>query len=227
MVGGDENLLLRQAISQAIDRDEINEAVYDGSRTTSTGITPPGIPGFAEDLCEYCAYDPEAAQAAFDEWKAAGNELTEPIPIQFNAGAGHEPVVQIIVDNLAAIGIEAVAEPLPTRDVLLRAGGRRLRVLPGRLVSPTTRRTTTSCSTCSTRRRSAATTTASATRSSTTSSTRPRQTVDPDAQADLFQQAEEILLNDDIGGRADQLVPRRLRLQPGRRRRTSRRPASG
>ena len=39
-VGGDENLLFRQAISQAIDREEINAAVYDGSRTTSTGITP-------------------------------------------------------------------------------------------------------------------------------------------------------------------------------------------
>ena len=61
VVGGDENMKLRQAISQAIDREEINEAVYDGTRTTSTGITPKGIPGFAEGLCEYCAYDPEAA----------------------------------------------------------------------------------------------------------------------------------------------------------------------
>ena len=30
IVGGEENLLLRQAISQAIDRDAINEAVFDG-----------------------------------------------------------------------------------------------------------------------------------------------------------------------------------------------------
>ncbi len=109
-VGGDENLLLRQAISQAIDREEINQAVYDGSRNTSTGITPSGIPGFAPDICDYCAYDPEAAQAAFDEWTEEGGELTEPIPIQFNRDSGHEPVVQIMIDNLAAIGIEAVAD---------------------------------------------------------------------------------------------------------------------
>ena len=109
-VGGDENLLLRQAISQAIDREEINQAVYDGSRNTSTGITPSGIPGFAEGICDYCAYDAEAAQAAFDEWTAAGNELTEPIPIQFNRDSGHEPVVQIMIDNLAAVGIDAVAD---------------------------------------------------------------------------------------------------------------------
>ncbi|MGH9213729.1 MAG: peptide ABC transporter substrate-binding protein [Acidimicrobiales bacterium] len=113
-VGGPDNLLLRQAISMAIDRDEINAAVYEGTRTTATGITPPGIPGFSEGLCEFCAYDPDAAQAAFDEWTDAGNALDAPLPIQLNADAGHEPVVQIIIDNLAAIGIEAVAEPIPS-----------------------------------------------------------------------------------------------------------------
>jgi oligopeptide transport system substrate-binding protein len=112
VVGGEENRLLRQAISQAIDREEINEAVYESSRTISTGVTPPGIPGFGEDLCEYCAYDVEAAQQAYDEWQAEGNEISEPIPIQFNQGQGHEPVAQIIVDNLDAIGIPAEATPM-------------------------------------------------------------------------------------------------------------------
>ncbi len=113
-VGGDENLLLRQAISLAIDRAAINEAVYNGMRSLSTGITPPGIPGFQADLCDYCTYDAAAAQAAFDEWTAAGNALDGPLPIQFNADAGHEPVVAIVVDNLAAIGIEAELDPRPT-----------------------------------------------------------------------------------------------------------------
>src|SRR5690606_28127823 len=113
-IGGEENRLLRQAISQAIDRDDINEAVYEGTRTTATGITPPGIPGFEEGLCDYCEYDPEAAEQAFQEWQDEGNELTEPLPIQFNEGAGHEPVIEIIVDNLAEVGIDAVGEPLPT-----------------------------------------------------------------------------------------------------------------
>jgi oligopeptide transport system substrate-binding protein len=113
-VGGEENQLLRQAISQAIDREEINEAVYEGTRVASTGITPPGIPGFEEGLCDYCAYDPEAAEAAFQEWQDAGNELTEPLPIQYNEGAEHGDVVAIVVDNLAQIGIEAVGEPIPS-----------------------------------------------------------------------------------------------------------------
>ena len=109
-----ENKLLRQAISQAIDREEINAAVYNGTRTVSTGITPIGIPGAEEGLCDYCAYDPDAAEAAFEEWTAAGNEQAGPMRIQFNADAGHEPVVQIMIDNLAAVGIQAEAEPFPT-----------------------------------------------------------------------------------------------------------------
>jgi ABC-type oligopeptide transport system substrate-binding subunit len=114
VVGGAENKLLRQAISQAIDRDEINEAVYNGLRRDSTGVTPDGIPGWKADLCNYCTYDKDAAQKAFDDWKAAGNSLSAPIKINFNAGAGHEDVVQIMIDNLKAVGIDAVADPLPT-----------------------------------------------------------------------------------------------------------------
>ena len=114
VVGGAKNKLLRQAISQAIDRGAINEAVYNGSRTTSTGITPEGIPGFKSGLCKFCAFDADAAKKALADWKAAGNSQASPIKVQFNAGAGHEDVVQIMVDNLAAVGIQAVATPMPT-----------------------------------------------------------------------------------------------------------------
>jgi ABC-type oligopeptide transport system substrate-binding subunit len=120
-VGGEENLLLREAISMAIDREAINASVYNGLRTVSTGITPPGIPGFVENLCDYCAYDPEGAQAAYDEWLAAGNE-PEAIPIQFNADSGHEPVVAIMQDNLAAIGIETEADPRITETYFTELG---------------------------------------------------------------------------------------------------------
>ena len=125
ILGGDENLKLRQAISLAIDREEINEAVYDNSRSLSTGVVPPGIPGAKEGLGEYSSTDAERAQELYDEWKADGGTLDGPIPIQFNAGAGHEDVVQIFIDNLKGIGIEAVAEPMATETYFsdLAAGG--------------------------------------------------------------------------------------------------------
>lgn len=113
-IGGPENLKLRQAVSAAIDREDINAAVYNGSRTVSTGIVPPGIPGFEEGLCDYCGYDPDLAEQLFSEWQDEGGVQDGPLPIQFNADAGHEPVVAIILDNLAAVGIEAEAQPFPS-----------------------------------------------------------------------------------------------------------------
>ena len=43
-VGGPENLKLRQAISQAIDRDAINDAIYDGVRAVADGHHARGHP---------------------------------------------------------------------------------------------------------------------------------------------------------------------------------------
>jgi ABC-type transport system substrate-binding protein len=102
-VGGPDNLIVRRAISLAIDRDRINEQVYDGSRRNATGFTPPGIPGFTEDLCEYCSYDPDEAQRLIDEWGKA--DTMEPLQINFNQGGGHEEVVNIVAENLEAVGL--------------------------------------------------------------------------------------------------------------------------
>ncbi len=112
-LAGDENIKLRQAISAAINRDEINDGrlqrqPHDLDRRDAWRASRASGP----DMCEYCGYDAEQAQTLFDEWKAEGGTLTEPIPLQFNADAGHEPVAAIVIDNLAAVGIEAVAEPM-------------------------------------------------------------------------------------------------------------------
>ena len=106
-LGGADNTKLRQAISLAIDREQINQKVYEGFRADSTGITPNGIPGFEPDLCKYCMYDPEAAKDLMSEWEADGGKLTGPITIDFNTDSGNEPVVAIVQENLKAIGIES------------------------------------------------------------------------------------------------------------------------
>ncbi len=112
-LGQPENLKLRQAISLAINRDEINNKVYEGTRTISTGITPPGIPGFEEDLCDYCAYDPDQAKTLYDEWEADGGSLSEPVRLDYNEGGGHGDVAQIIQANLkATLGLDADLAPI-------------------------------------------------------------------------------------------------------------------
>jgi ABC-type oligopeptide transport system substrate-binding subunit len=163
-------------------------------------VTPEGIPGWAPDLCDYCAYDEEAATAAYEEWQAEGNEpLTEPIPIQFNVDQGHEPVVQIMIDNLDAIGIPAVADPLDSETyftqlsegacVICRAGWFadyptydnfmydlfHTDAIPGNNYSLMSNEEFDSLV------------------------DEAKQTTDPEEQASLFNQAEEILLNEEIG----------------------------
>jgi ABC-type oligopeptide transport system substrate-binding subunit len=113
-IGGPENVEIRRAISLSINRDEINDAIWDGYRKPSTGVTPPGIPGFQEGLCEYCSYDPEAAEEHLQMWKDAGHSQTQPVKVLLNAGAGHEDIVNIVVDNMKAVGIDAVVEPRPS-----------------------------------------------------------------------------------------------------------------
>jgi oligopeptide transport system substrate-binding protein len=107
-LGGDENLKLRQAISLGLDREAINDTVYDGARRLPTGLTPPGVPGYEDGLCgDMCTYDPERAQELVDEWRAEGGSLDHPIVINFNSGSGHEEVVTLMQANLQAIGLEA------------------------------------------------------------------------------------------------------------------------
>lgn len=101
-LGGDENLELRRAISLAINRDEINDKVYEGTRTVATGIVPPGIPGYKDGLCEYCSYDVEKAKEHLAKWEAAGNKVSDlkPIKLNFNSGGSHTDVATIIQANL-------------------------------------------------------------------------------------------------------------------------------
>ncbi len=61
------NLLLRQALSLAIDRRAISESLFAGLHPPATGIFPPGMPGYRNAAggtgpCLYCAYDPGRAR---------------------------------------------------------------------------------------------------------------------------------------------------------------------
>ena len=150
---------------------------------------------------------------------------TEPIQIQFNAGAGHEDVVA-----------DHHRQPRGDRHRGRgRSRSRRRRTSPSwptaparsavRVGTPTTRRTTTSCTTCSTP------TSIGGNNHGFYSNPEfddlvdeAKQTTDADEQGELFNQAEDDPAQRGHRCHPDQLVPGRLRLQPGRASRTSRRP---
>jgi len=113
VLSGEKNLKLRQAISLAIDRKEINDKAYEGARIISTGITPPGIPGFKADIGKYAKTDAAEAKKLYDEWVADGGKLTGPINLSFNTGGSHQTVVEVMQANLKdVLGIDAQLNPI-------------------------------------------------------------------------------------------------------------------
>jgi ABC-type oligopeptide transport system substrate-binding subunit len=95
---------IRQAFSMAIDREAITEAVFSGTRVPAASAISPVVDGSRDDPCTYCVYDPTAAKALLDQ---TDFDVSTPVDLWFNAGAGHEEWVQAVGNQLRTnLGIE-------------------------------------------------------------------------------------------------------------------------
>jgi oligopeptide transport system substrate-binding protein len=65
-----DDVRVRRAISQAIDRDALADEVLQGAREPATAIVPTPIPGAQPGRCLACRYDPEGAAALLAEASA-------------------------------------------------------------------------------------------------------------------------------------------------------------
>ncbi|TFV52582.1 ABC transporter substrate-binding protein [Blastococcus sp. TF02A-35] len=88
---------VRQAISMAIDREAIGTAIFSGTRTPADAFVAPVVDGYREGACEFCAFDPEAANALLDE---AGFDRSQPVDLWFNAGVGHDAWLEAVGNQL-------------------------------------------------------------------------------------------------------------------------------
>ncbi|GAA1813704.1 peptide ABC transporter substrate-binding protein [Nesterenkonia flava] len=95
---------VRHALSMAIDRQEIIDGIFDGAQTPATSIIPEFLPEGRDGVCEYCEFDPEAAAELYES--AGGpSELT----VYFNSGAGHEQWVEAVTNQWQQnLGIESI-----------------------------------------------------------------------------------------------------------------------
>lgn len=84
---------VRQAFSMAIDRDQIANAIFHGSRPPAKSVVPPMIPGAREGACTYCVHDPEKAKALLAE---TGFDTSQPIDIWYNASSGYDDWVPAV-----------------------------------------------------------------------------------------------------------------------------------
>jgi peptide/nickel transport system substrate-binding protein/oligopeptide transport system substrate-binding protein len=98
---------VRKALSLAINRQQIADKVFEGTRVPATGMVPPGMVGFQDDAWEYSMYDVEAAKTQLADAGYPDGEGMPVIKLEYNTGSGHEDILALVKDDLAALGIES------------------------------------------------------------------------------------------------------------------------
>lgn len=114
--GGEEGALRRAAISMAIDRQEITDVIFSGTRTPAHDFTSPVIDGYSEDLAGAEVLDFDAAKAK-ELWAQADaiSPWSGTFQIAYNADGGHQAWVDAVTNQLKNnLGIDASGAPYPT-----------------------------------------------------------------------------------------------------------------
>lgn len=112
---GEEGQLRRQAISMAIDRDEITKTIFQGTRTPATDFTSPVIPGHSDSLngAEVLEYNPEEAKRLWAEADKI-KPFTGEFSLSYNADGGHQAWVDAVANSIRnTLGIDAVGNAYP------------------------------------------------------------------------------------------------------------------
>lgn len=118
---GEEGRLRRQAISYAINREEITKTIFQGTRTPAKDFSSPTVDGYSEDITgsEVLKFDPAKAKelwAKADEISRFTGEFT----IGYNADGGHQSWADAVTNQLKnTLGIKASGKPYPDFKSLL------------------------------------------------------------------------------------------------------------
>jgi oligopeptide transport system substrate-binding protein len=99
---------VRQAISMAVDREAISQAIFSGTRAPADSFIAPVVDGYREGSCTYCELDVDRANQLLDE---AGFDRSQPVDLWFNAGAGHDAWMEAVGNQLRQnLGVEYVLQ---------------------------------------------------------------------------------------------------------------------
>ncbi|GAA1627659.1 ABC transporter substrate-binding protein [Georgenia ruanii] len=113
---GEEGKLRRAAISHSINRKEITDTIFQGTRTPASDFTSPVIDGWSDKV-------PGSDVLEFDESKAkelwAEADKISPwdgkFTLAYNSDGGHQAWVDATVNSIKnTLGIDAEGQPYPT-----------------------------------------------------------------------------------------------------------------
>jgi len=130
---GEAGKLRRQALSYAINREEITKVVFSGTRTPAKAFVPPVIDGFKEGLkgSEVLTFD---AAKAKDLWAQAEKiqpyDNSKPLQIASNTDGGHKEWIDAVANGFKNnLGVQAEIQPFAKFAEVLNL--RKSQELPG------------------------------------------------------------------------------------------------
>ncbi|MGL5824649.1 MAG: peptide ABC transporter substrate-binding protein [Nocardioides sp.] len=102
---------LRQAISMAIDREQLVDTIFNGHQMPADGLVPPAVSGRAENQGgELCTYAPARARELFAE-----SGFTGEIELTSNVDSPNQPWMEEVCSSVAAtLGVPCRFVPIPT-----------------------------------------------------------------------------------------------------------------
>lgn len=118
---GEEGKLRRQAISQAINREQIIKSIFYGTRKAASDFLPPQILGHIDsgEATKVLQYNEAAAKKAWEAADAISPWQGE-LKITYNSNQSNQPWVDAVCNQLSnALGIKAVGDPQPDFKTLL------------------------------------------------------------------------------------------------------------
>ncbi|NUS73528.1 MAG: ABC transporter substrate-binding protein, partial [Corynebacteriales bacterium] len=100
---------VRKAISMSINRKEIAEEIFSGTRDAAMGYVSPTIDGYISDQCgEACVYDPAAAKRLLNQ---AGGFQGEKIELWYNNDGPHKDWIEAMASQIQdSLGVPTVAQ---------------------------------------------------------------------------------------------------------------------
>ncbi len=113
---GEEGQLRRQALSMAINRPEITDIIFEGTRTPASDFTSPVVDGWSDTLkgAEVLAYNPEEAVKLWAQADAI-SPWDGTFKIGYNADGGHQAWVDATINSIKnTLGIDAEGKPYAT-----------------------------------------------------------------------------------------------------------------
>ncbi|GAA1598575.1 ABC transporter substrate-binding protein [Leucobacter chromiireducens subsp. chromiireducens] len=117
---GEEGKLRRQAISMAINREQITDKIFDGTRTPASDFTSPVIDGWSDSLkgAEVLAFNPDEAKKLWAEADKL-SPWSGTLEIAYNSDGGHQAWVDAVSNSVSStLGITAAGKAYPKFDVL-------------------------------------------------------------------------------------------------------------